>query len=59
MSEKYSKNCHNGNILVEVVPEGCIGSETYVINGTNEIWALLLRSQNTVAMDIYLWNFSF
>ena len=26
---------------------------------TNGIWALLLRGQSTVAMDIFLWNFSF
>ena len=26
---------------------------------TNGIWALLLRGQSTVAMDNFLWNFSF
>ena len=35
MNEKYVrkilKNCHIGNILVEVVPEVCIGIETYFI----------------------------
>ena len=25
---------------------------------TNDIWTLLLRGQSTVAMDIFLWNFS-
>ena len=63
------KKCQIGNTLVEVVPEGCIYEIKLVslvlkyisskYNWTNEIWALLLRGQSTVAMDIFFWNFSF
>ena len=66
---KILNNCHIGNILVEVVPEGCIYEIKLVAlvmkhisskySPTNGIWALLLRGQSTVAMDIFLWNFSF
>ena len=66
---KILKNCHIGNILVEVVPEGFIyeiKSVALVLkhisskySPSNEIWVLLLRGQSTVAMDIFLWNFSF
>ena len=61
---KIFKNCHIGNILVEVVPEGCIYEIKLVAlvlkyisskySSTNEIWALLLRGQSTVAMEICL-----
>ena len=62
ISEKYEK-CHIGNILVAVVPEGCIYEIKLVAlvlkhisqySPTNEIWAPLLRGQSTVAMDIFL-----
>ena len=66
---KILNNCYIGNILVEVVPEGCIYEIKLVAlvmkhisskySPTNGMWALLLRGQSTVAMDIFLWNFSF
>ena len=61
------KKCHIVNILVQVVPEGCIYeielvamvlrhiSSKYSL--ANEIWAPLLRGQSMVDMDIFLWNF--
>ena len=61
---KTLNNCHIGNIVVEVVPEGCIYEIKFVAlvmkhisskySPTNGIWA-----RSTVAMDIFLWNFSF
>ena len=62
---KILNNCHIGNILVE----GCIYEIKLVAlvmkhisskySPTNGIWALLIRGQTTVAMDIVLRNFSF
>ena len=55
--------------LVVVVSEGCIYEIKLVAlvlkhisskhSPTNEIWAPLLRGQSTIAMDIFLWKFSF
>ena len=65
----YYKNCRIRNILVEFVPEGYIYEIKLVAfvlkdissnySPTNEIWALLLRGQSKVDMDIFLWNVSF
>ena len=61
---KILNNCHIGNTLFDVVPEGCIYEIKFVAllmkhispkySPTNGIWALLLRGQSTVAMDISL-----
>ena len=66
---KILDNCHIGNILVEVVPEGCIYEIKLVAlamkhisskySPTNGIWALLLRGQCTVAMNICYGIFHF